>query len=131
MNRTEYIKKEELISLMAQTSGVSKSTCDLVLSAFCEAAKQTMKEGKGIQIPRFAKIFPVYKEARKGRNPMTGEEIEIAEGDRQGSPSDSGRGDRDRSLRQCEDAPALWPEERIKRQGVGLIQATVGNTESA
>lgn len=78
MNRTEYIKKEELISLMAQTSGVSKSTCDLVLSAFCEAAKQTMKEGKGIQIPRFAKIFPVYKEARKGRNPMTGEEIEIA-----------------------------------------------------
>jgi len=77
MNKTEYIKKEELISRMAEISGETKSTCDLVLAAFCEATKETLKEKKGVQIPRFAKIFPVHKDARKGRNPQTGEEIEI------------------------------------------------------
>lgn len=77
MNKTEYIKKEELISLISEISGESKSTCDLVLAAFCEAAKETMKDGKGIQLTRFAKLYPVRREARKGHNPQTGEEIEI------------------------------------------------------
>ena len=77
MNKTEYIKKEELISLVSEMSGASKSTCDLILAAFCEVTKNTMKEGKGIQLPRFSKIYPLKKEARKGRNPHTGEEIEI------------------------------------------------------
>ena len=78
MSKTEYIKKEELISLISEMSGESKSTCDNVLAAFCEVAKETMKEGKGVQLTRFGKIYPVRKEARKGRNPQTGEEIEIA-----------------------------------------------------
>ena len=73
----EYIKKEELVGLMSEMSGESKSTCNAVLTAFCEVAKQTMKEGKGVQLPRFAKIYPLKKEARKGRNPQTGEEMEI------------------------------------------------------
>lgn len=77
MSKTQYVKKEELISLVSGMSGESKNTCDLILAAFCEVAKETMKDGKGIQLTRFAKIYPVYKEARRGRNQHTGEEIEI------------------------------------------------------
>ena len=50
----------------------------IVFSNLSPIHPQRGGEGKGIQLPRFAKIFPVYKDARKGRNPKTGEEIEIA-----------------------------------------------------
>ena len=77
MDKTEYIRKEELISLVSEMSGETKNTCSTVLAAFCEVSKQAMKGGKGVQLPRFAKIYPVHKEARKGRNPRSGKEIEI------------------------------------------------------
>lgn len=77
MNKVEYIKKEELIRRISEMSGVPKGSCALVMAAFCEVAKEAMKDGKGVQLVGFAKLFPVYKEARRVRNPITGEEIEI------------------------------------------------------
>ena len=72
------MNKAELIATMAETSGVSKKDTEQVLNAFIATVQKTLKQNGKVQIPGFGTFEVRERAARSGRNPLTGEAIEIA-----------------------------------------------------
>lgn len=72
------MNKAELIATMAETSGVSKKDTEQVLNAFIATVQKTLKQDGKVQIPGFGSFEVCERAARSGRNPLTGEAIEIA-----------------------------------------------------
>lgn len=70
--------KNELIAAVAEHSGVAKKGAERVVNATFEAIAAALEKGEKVQIAGFG-IFEVKdREARTGRNPLTGEAIQIA-----------------------------------------------------
>ena len=63
---------------MAEVSGVSKKDTEQVLNAFIATVQKTLKQDGKVQIPGFGSFEVRERAARSGRNPLTGEAIEIA-----------------------------------------------------
>ena len=74
------MNKAELIATIAETSGVSKKDTEQVLNAFIATVQKTLKQDGKVQIPGFGSFEVRERAARSGRNPLTGEAIEIAAG---------------------------------------------------
>lgn len=72
------MNKAELIATMAETSSVSKKDTEQVLNAFIATVQKTLKQNGKVQIPGFGSFEVRERAARSGRNPLTGEAIEIA-----------------------------------------------------
>lgn len=72
------MNKAELIATMAETSGVSKKDTEQVLNAFIATVQKTLKQDGKVQIPGFGSFEVRERAAHSGRNPLTGEAIEIA-----------------------------------------------------
>lgn len=70
--------KAELIDHMAKEAQITKEKAGIALNALIEGIVETLKTDDGkIQLTGFGTFLTVHKEARKGRNPGTGEEISI------------------------------------------------------
>jgi DNA-binding protein HU-beta len=69
--------KAELIARAAEKAGVSKKQADRCLKAFIEVITDALQKGEKIAIPGFGIFSVKERAARKGRNPRTGEIIEI------------------------------------------------------
>lgn len=72
------MNKTELISSVAEAAGVSKKDTEQVLNAFFNTVQKTLKQDDKVQIPGFGTFEVRERAARTGRNPHTGEAIEIA-----------------------------------------------------
>ena len=72
------MNKTELISAVAEAAGVSKKDTEQVLNAFFDTVQSTLKQNDKVQIPGFGSFEVRERAARTGRNPATGETIEIA-----------------------------------------------------
>ena len=72
------MNKTELVSSVAEIAGVSKKDTEQVLNAFFSTVQETLKEDDKVQIPGFGSFEVRERAARTGRNPHTGETIEIA-----------------------------------------------------
>ena len=72
------MNKSELVSAIAEKSGVSKVDADKMVSAFVETSKETLAKGESIQLIGFGTFSVAERVARIGRNPKTGKEIQIA-----------------------------------------------------
>ena len=72
------MNKTELISSVAKTAGVSKKDTEQVLNAFFSTVQETLKQNDKVQLPGFGTFEVRERAARTGRNPHTGETIEIA-----------------------------------------------------
>ena len=71
------MNKTEMTSAIAQASGVSKKDSEKVLNAIVEIMTQELAKGERVQLSGFG-IFEVRdREARTGRNPITGETVQI------------------------------------------------------
>ena len=71
------MNKTELITVMAETSGLSKKDCDAALAAFIATIETALKSGDKVQLIGFGS-FEVKKRAERiGRNPKTKESIKI------------------------------------------------------
>ena len=72
------MNKTELIAAAAERSGLTKKDAEKVLNAAIDAITAALVEGDKVQVSGFG-IFEVKeREARMGRNPHTGEAMEIA-----------------------------------------------------
>ena len=71
------MNKTELITVMAETSGLSKKDCDVALAAFIAAIETALKSGDKVQLVGFGSFEVKKREARVGRNPKTKEAIQI------------------------------------------------------
>lgn len=70
--------KNELIAAVAERTGVAKKDAERVVNAAFETIATELVKGEKVQIAGFG-IFEVRdREARTGRNPLTGESIQIA-----------------------------------------------------
>ena len=72
------MNKAELVYAITQKTEMSKKDVDLVVTATFEAIKEALKEGERISLVGFGTFAVKERAARTGKNPATGEEIEIA-----------------------------------------------------
>lgn len=70
--------KKDLLEAMAGAAGISQSDADKALGALIAAITDTVAGGNRIAIPGLGTFERRERSARTGRNPQTGEEIQIA-----------------------------------------------------
>lgn len=71
------MNKSELITKMAEKSGLTKKDNEAVLKAFIESVEETLEGGDKVQLVGFGTFETRERAARVGRNPRTKEEIQI------------------------------------------------------
>lgn len=69
--------KADLIDGVASKSGLTKKDATAAVEALFEVVTETLAEGERVQVIGFGSFEVRDRAARKGRNPQTGEEIEI------------------------------------------------------
>lgn len=72
------MNKAELIESMADGAGLSKADAKRALDAFLDATGGALKKGDKVALVGFGTFSVSKRAARKGRNPQTGKEINIA-----------------------------------------------------
>ena len=71
------MNKSELIAAMAETSGMSRKSCQSALDAFVEVVGDALKSGDKVRLLGFGTFEMKKRAARVGRNPRTKEPVEI------------------------------------------------------
>ncbi len=74
------MNKPELVAAIADKASLSKRDADKALTAFTEVVGSTLAEGDKVIMVGFGTFEVRERAARRGRNPQTGEEIDIAAG---------------------------------------------------
>ena len=72
------MNKAQLINAIAAKCNLPKKDIDAVVNATFDSIIETMKAGEKVQIVGFGRFEVRERPARTGRNPLTGEAIEIA-----------------------------------------------------
>ncbi|MCY4020181.1 MAG: HU family DNA-binding protein [Chloroflexi bacterium] len=72
------MNKAELIGSIAGKSGLSKADAGRALDAFVDSVTEGLSGGERIALVGFGSWSVEQRDARTGRNPRTGEEIQIA-----------------------------------------------------
>lgn len=71
------MNKNELIAKVAEETKLTKADCQRAIEATLEAAKKSVKKGEEVRLIGFGTFVRAKRNARKGRNPQTGETINI------------------------------------------------------
>lgn len=72
------MNKTELITKVSETTELSKKDATKAVEAVFEAIAEALQNGDKVQLVGFGNFEVRERQARKGRNPQTGEEIDIA-----------------------------------------------------
>jgi DNA-binding protein HU-beta len=72
------MNKTELIAKVAETTELTKKDATKAVDAVLDAIAEALKNGEKVQLIGFGNFEVRERAARKGLNPQTGEEIEIA-----------------------------------------------------
>lgn len=71
------MNKVELVASMAEKAELTKVDTEKALKAFIDVVTEEMKNGGKVQLVGFGTFETTERAARTGRNPKTGEAIEI------------------------------------------------------
>ena len=71
------MNKTELIAAVAESAGKNKAEVKEILDALTAQIVKTVKEGDEVALLGFGTFKSAKREARTGRNPRTGSQIEI------------------------------------------------------
>lgn len=69
--------KAEIVDAVHERFGGSKSQCAEIVDEILEIIRETVEKGETVKISGFGNFVVRQKRARPGRNPQTGEAIEI------------------------------------------------------
>lgn len=72
------MNKAELIAAMAEKAELSKKDSEKALKAFIDVVTDELVKGEKIQLVGFGTFEVSERPAREGRNPQTGETMQIA-----------------------------------------------------
>jgi len=72
------MNKIELAAAVAEKTGLSKKDAEAAMKAFVEVVTDELKNGGKIQMVGFGTFEVAERAAREGRNPATGEAMQIA-----------------------------------------------------
>ncbi|AQS53051.1 DNA-binding protein HU [Jeotgalibaca dankookensis] len=70
--------KAQLIEKVAEKTNLTKKEVTVTVDALFESIQETLATGEKVQVIGFGNFEVRDRAARKGRNPQTGEEIQIA-----------------------------------------------------
>ncbi|MCD6352969.1 MAG: integration host factor subunit alpha [Proteobacteria bacterium] len=70
--------KADIIENIYEKVGLSKEESGRIVALALEILKETLEKGEKIKISGFGNFVVRQKRTRRGRNPQTGEEIEIS-----------------------------------------------------
>lgn len=73
----EKMNKSELVEAIANGSGVTKADANRVLDTFMTTVTDALKSGDQVVLPGFGSFSTGNRSARTGRNPQTGQTIQI------------------------------------------------------
>lgn len=71
------MNRSELVQAVATGAGVDRSVADAVLKSLPDVIGKALAEGDKVSWPGFLTLERTERSARTGRNPRTGEPIEI------------------------------------------------------
>ncbi len=71
------MNKNELLEKVSQASGLTKKESEAAINAFLETLTDVLKAGDKISLKGFGTFEVRTRDARTGRNPRTGETMEI------------------------------------------------------
>lgn len=69
--------KTELVEKIAEKSGLKKVDAEKAVNAFQDSVIEAVDKGEKVSLVGFGNFEQIQRSARKGRNPQTGEEINI------------------------------------------------------
>ena len=69
--------KAQMVTALAEKTGLSKKEVGTFLDELTTMAYEEVKGNGEFVLPGFGKLVKAHRKARKGRNPATGEEIDI------------------------------------------------------
>lgn len=72
------MNKMELVAAIAEEAGLSKKDAEKALKAFTDVVAGELKKGGKVQLVGFGTFEVSERAAREGRNPQTGESMQIA-----------------------------------------------------
>ena len=72
-----YHVKNKLVAAMAEQTNLSKKDAEAALKAFIDVVSEELKKGEKVQLVGFGTFEVSERAAREGRNPQTGETMEI------------------------------------------------------
>ena len=71
------MNKSELIEAIAQEAGISKAAAQKALDATTNAVTEALKKGDTVTLVGFGTFYVGERAERQGRNPKTGDTVEI------------------------------------------------------
>jgi DNA-binding protein HU-beta len=72
------MNKGELVDAIAQKAEVTKKDADVLLSVLLDSIMEAVASGDKVTLVGFGSFEPRQRAAREGRNPQTGETLQIA-----------------------------------------------------
>ena len=72
-----YMTKEEMITMIAEQSGITKKQASTALETFMSGVTDQLKKGDKVSFSGFGTFAISKRKARTGRNPQTGAAIDI------------------------------------------------------
>jgi DNA-binding protein HU-beta len=74
------LNKNDLVAAVAAESGQSQAAVSSVVDSLFAVLAKSVGEGTKVSIPGWLAVERTHRAAREGRNPATGETIQIAAG---------------------------------------------------
>ena len=71
--------KAELVEAVAKSASIPKAAAEKAVGAFINTVSNALKQGDRVTLVGFGSFEVSQRQARTGRNPQTGKEINIAE----------------------------------------------------
>jgi DNA-binding protein HU-beta len=75
--RWNGMNKEELIEKVAKSSGFTKKNAEKAVTSVLDSIFEALTQNEKVQLIGFGNFAVRDREARKGRNRITGEEVEL------------------------------------------------------
>ncbi len=72
-----FMNKTELVAAIAEKTELSKKDSEKALKAFVDIVTEALQKGEKIQLVGFGTFEVAERAAREGRNPLTGEKMQI------------------------------------------------------
>lgn len=71
------LNKSDLVNAVAEKAGVMRKDADKMVSAVFESIAESLSKGEKVQVIGFGTFDVRERKAREGRNPATGEAIQV------------------------------------------------------
>lgn len=71
------MNKADLVNSISEQTGLTKTKSNQVIDAITSVITETLSKGEKVTLVGFGTFTTTQRDARKGRNPKTGETIEI------------------------------------------------------